>query len=141
MLCVSMMGVRLWLVRVEKSSRERIICFSYGSTSNWEEPKRMSPILLWGNLKLWLPGHWDLSINPLRICCRSYTRRQMAFSHTTPNGHQVSSEETFFLEMRRNVVLVCGVETVSQPATLVAVHTYPSRRNGRIHSSVIHAII
>jgi len=68
-------------------------------------------------------GIW--TINPLRICSCKCSRRKMSFSHRTIDGHQLSGQETFSLEMKSNGDVFYGIETVSQPATLAAALTYP----------------
>lgn len=68
-------------------------------------------------------GLW--TVNPLRICYRQDSRHNMSFTHRTLHGHQLAGEETFSLEMRSNGDVVYGIETVSQPATLIATLTYP----------------
>ena len=68
-------------------------------------------------------GIW--TINPLRVCSRKCSRRKVSFSHRTLEGHQLSGQETFSLEMKSNGDVFYGIETVSQPATLLAALTYP----------------
>lgn len=68
-------------------------------------------------------GVW--TINPLRVYSTRRSRGTLTFSHRTLHGHQLSGEETFCLEMKRNGDVTFGIETVSQPGTLLAALTYP----------------
>jgi uncharacterized protein (UPF0548 family) len=68
-------------------------------------------------------GLW--TVNPLRISSKQDSRHKMSFTHRTLYGHQLAGKETFSLEMRSNGDVVYGIETVSQPATLIATLTYP----------------
>ena len=71
-------------------------------------------------------GLW--SINPLRISSKASSRRAMSFTHRTLEGHQISGEERFTLEMRGDGGVWYGVETVSRPDTLIARLSLPVLR-------------
>lgn len=71
-------------------------------------------------------GLW--SINPLRISAKKSSRNAMSFTHRTLEGHQISGEETFTLELRGDGGVWYGVETVSRPATVVSALSLPVLR-------------
>eukprot|EP00890_Picochlorum_soloecismus_P005643 jgi/Picsp_1/607/NSC_00604-R1_protein len=82
-------------------------------------------------------GLW--TINPLRInqCDMGdslmrklvfMNKRRVSFSHRTLEGHQISGEETFVVEWKRDGSVWYQVETVSRPGTVLAAVTYPILR-------------
>ena len=82
-------------------------------------------------------GLWTM--NPLRInkCDMGNSlirklvfmeRKKVSFTHRTLEGHQISGEETFIVEWKKDGSVWYKVETVSRPGTMLAAATYPILR-------------